>query len=330
MMCLGLIAVLVGSMLIAAPAFAADLPGAPGIPGATTVQQWKDGKKAVFFLAFDDACPTHRTKVIPELIKRNIPGTFYVIAGNDGLFGKQNWAELATNPNVIFGNHSFTHKDFPTVEHFEDEIIKATDAINAKVPQLPKDRLISFGKPGGVKYGISDAQIAEVLARHHLVLRPSFFSYPWGIKDTEHMHAYIEKTIKSGGMGHFDMHGVDGDWLSTPWDFFTDLLDTLEANRDQLWLTDALSYHKYLTERQTAAVKPLPGSNAERIELQLTSDADPKWYNLPLTLSTEVPAAWRKCRITQGTRTATVAVTDGRAMYDAMAGAEPIVLEAAR
>lgn len=297
---------------------------APQKLGDTAVMKWKDGKQAVFLLAFDDACPTHRTKVIPELIKRDIPATFYVIAGNKGLFNDQ-WKPLVANPNIVLGNHTWTHKDFPTIEKFEDEIVKANAAITAMTPQLPADRLISFGKPGGVKYGITDQQIAEVLARHHLVLRPSFFSYPWGIKDTEHMHAYIEKTIASGKMGHFDMHGVAGDWLATPWDFFTDLLDTLEAHRDQLWLTDHISYHKYLTERQTAKAT-VDTTGADRITLHLTCGADGKWYDQPLTLRTAVPQTWRKCRVKQGDAQTVVPVTDGRVMYDALPSGQAIEL----
>ena len=32
----------------------------------TQVLKWKDGKQAVFFLAFDDSCPSHLKNVIPE------------------------------------------------------------------------------------------------------------------------------------------------------------------------------------------------------------------------------------------------------------------------
>ena len=39
--------------------------------------------------------------------------------------------------------------------------------------------------------------------------------------------------VANGEMGHNDMHGVGGDWLSTPLDWFTALLDKLEAEKEQ-------------------------------------------------------------------------------------------------
>src|SRR2546426_1324490 len=57
----------------------ADAPA--GGPGATTVLKWKDGKKAVFLLMFDDSAPTDIKNVIPELKKRGMTGTFYIVPG---------------------------------------------------------------------------------------------------------------------------------------------------------------------------------------------------------------------------------------------------------
>src|SRR5687768_13851407 len=58
----------------------------PGVsiaaPGDTQVLKWKDGRKAVFMLAFDDGAPTQLQNVVPELQKRRIPGTFYLVTGN--------------------------------------------------------------------------------------------------------------------------------------------------------------------------------------------------------------------------------------------------------
>ena len=53
----------------------------------------------------------------------------------------------------------------------------------------------------------------------------------------------VDQALARGEAGHLDFHGVGGDWLSTPMDVFTALLDKLEACRDRLWITDHISCH---------------------------------------------------------------------------------------
>src|SRR5688572_12538934 len=128
----------------------ADAPQQPTTAEGTDILKWKDGKKAVFYLAFDDACPTHIKIVIPELKKRRIPGTFYVNPGNGQFRDQVKWTEEAKSPYVVLANHTFTHKGAQTLEEFEQEIVKATEAINQRLPDAKPTRLISYGKPGGV------------------------------------------------------------------------------------------------------------------------------------------------------------------------------------
>ena len=67
--------------------------------GETKILKWKDGKTAVFLLAFDDSCPTHLTNVIPELEKRGIVGNFYVVPGKGTLPPKKaQWEKAAKSP----------------------------------------------------------------------------------------------------------------------------------------------------------------------------------------------------------------------------------------
>ena len=60
--------------LLAASSLAAD--------GDSQVLKWKDGKKACFLLGFDDSAPSQLKNVVPELQKRKIVGTFYLVTGN--------------------------------------------------------------------------------------------------------------------------------------------------------------------------------------------------------------------------------------------------------
>ncbi|WP_395741551.1 hypothetical protein [Prosthecobacter sp.] len=57
---------------------------------------------------------------------------------------------------------------------------------------------------------------------------------------------------------------------------------------------------------------------AGEISLELSCKADPALYDLPLTLSTQVPADWKECAATQGAGASTVPVRDGVVQYDAL------------
>src|SRR5438309_8972710 len=77
----------------------ADAPA--GGPGATTVLKWKDGKKAVFLLMFDDSAPSAVKTVIPELKKRGMTGTFYVVPGGGPFMAaKKAWETELPGPGI--------------------------------------------------------------------------------------------------------------------------------------------------------------------------------------------------------------------------------------
>ena len=126
-------------------------------------------------------------------------------------------------------------------------------------------------------------------------------------------------------MGHLDSHGVGGDWLTIPLDVFRALLDKLVACRDEVWVTDHITYHKYLTECASAAVKVVQSDNGQ-IRLRLSCAADPALFDAPLTLETRVPDGWAKCQIAQGGTKAECAVANGTVRYAAVPGAAEIVL----
>jgi peptidoglycan/xylan/chitin deacetylase (PgdA/CDA1 family) len=292
----------------------------------TQILKWKDGKKAVYLLAFDDGCPSHLLTVIPELEKRKLVGTFYLVTGNS-LYGslKSKWERIAKSPSVVFANHTFTHKGASTADELDQELAKCNEVLHRFFPDRPQPRLLAFGQPGGVPWKVTKEELAAALAKHHLVNRPPFHGSPMHYKSAAEMIATIDAALAKGEMGHMDFHGVETDWLVTPLDWFVPFLDKLVEKQDELWVTDMVSWHQYQTERETAAVKVLAETSHE-IRLELTSAADPKLYNHPLTLSTKVPAAWKAAKVAQGTANAEVPVKDGAVQYSAVPGGGEIVL----
>ncbi len=317
------------AVFLLALAFSTGDAAAADGPGATAVLKWKDGKKAVFLLMFDDSAPTDVKTVIPELKKRGMAGTFYVVPGGGPFKAAQKaWETELPGPGIVYANHTFTHKGTTTPEQLDEELAKCNDGIAKCFPGLKQPRLISFGKPGGVPWTVPKEQVDAALAKHHLIDRPPFKGYPINYKTTEAMLALVDTALAKGEMEYNVFHGVGGDWLVTPTEVFTALLDKLEAHKDDLWVTDTISWHQYTAERKSAEVKVLEAGK-DRIRLRLTSKEDPAFYDLPLTLSTQVPPEWKQCRVTQGGKSTTVPTAGGTVRFSAVPGAEEISIQPA-
>ena len=290
------------------------------VSGGTHVLKWKDGKKAVFMIAFDDSAPSQLKNVVPELEKRKIVGNFYLVTGNSLWANlRTKWEAAAKSPYVAVANHTFTHKGATTPEQLDEELAKCNEVLYKLHPGRKQPYLLGFGKPGGVPWTVTKEQVAEAFKKHHLCDRPPFWGPPMHYKSAADLVAAVDTALAKGEMGHADFHGVGGDWLVTPTEWFTALLDKLEASRDQVWVPDVVSWHQYVTERQSAEVKVLQAGK-DRIRLDLSCKADPALYDLPLTLSTKVPADWKNCVVAQGTNKATVPVREGSVQYPAIPG----------
>ena len=318
------IVIKIGDHMIA-PAVAKTSAPAPSEPkrsndSGTEILKWKDGKKAAFMLAFDDSAPSQLKNVVPELEKRKIVGNFYLVTGNS-LYAnlKTKWEEAAKSPYVEVENHTFTHKGVLSVEELDEELAKCNEVLYKLHPERKLPRLLGFGQPGGVPWVVSKEDFQQELDKHHLANRPPFYGPPMHYKSAEDCVGAIDAALAKGEMGHLDFHGVGGDWLTTPVEWFTAILDKLEASRDQLWITDVVSWHKYVKERQAAEIKVFQ-SNKDGIRLELTATTDPALYDLPLTLSTKVPADWKNCLVVQAANKTTVAVQNGAVQYSALPG----------
>lgn len=293
--------------------------------GGTRILNWKDGKQAVFMLEFDDSCPTHITKVIPELEKRKMVGTFYIVPGIGPYQNHQAaWEKAALSPYVELANHTWTHSGADNVARLDTELAKCNEAILKARPDRKQPRLVSFGTPGGVPWKISKEEWQAGFDKYNLINRPSFYGPPFHHKSAAEMIKVVDLALSRGDMGHLDFHGVGGDWHITPMEWFTALLDKLEADRERLWITDPISWHKYLTERKTAELKEL-ASDEREVRISLTGTADPVLYDLSLTLATKVHGAWKHCVVSQGeTVSSVLPVEGGEVRYDALPGAGEI------
>jgi peptidoglycan/xylan/chitin deacetylase (PgdA/CDA1 family) len=300
--------------------------------GATHVATWKDDKQVPFVLMFDDSMPSHVKTVLPELKRRNLIGTFYINPGSGHFKAhKVAWEKEFPAAGMVLANHTFTHKGARDVANCEEEITQCNDVLNAIAAATggSKPTLISFGRPGVPKgaWNVTDEELAQLLSKHHLVIRSNVLFAQIHLKDAPAMIARVQKALDSGKPDAVAFHGVGGEWLSIDVLPFLALLDFIVERREQLWITDPISIHKYETERATAKVETIE-TGPRQIRLRLGSEADPAVYDGPLTLVTQAPAEWKSVEVTQGDRTKTVTPVNGVLMYDAWPGADPIVLKA--
>ncbi len=317
-----------GKVLLLAASLAGMTSAVSGAeaPGATQILKWQDGKKACFMLAFDDGAPSQLEHVVPELEKRKMVGNYYLVTGNR-LYGalKRRWETAAKSPYMAVANHTFTHKGAETAEQLDPELAQCNEVLYALHPERKPPYLLGFGKPGGVPWKITNEELDAALTKHHLVNRPPFHGPPINYKSAADVVATVDAVLAKGEMEHLDFHGVGGDWLVTPIEWFMALLDKLEANREHLWITDVVSWHQYVKQREGCTVA-VQKADDTTVTVSVTSKLDAKLYDLPITLRTRVPATWKTCTITQGETKTTGSIQDGLVQYRAVPNAGAITL----
>jgi peptidoglycan/xylan/chitin deacetylase (PgdA/CDA1 family) len=94
-------------------------------------------------------------------------------------------------------------------------------------------------------------------------------------------------------------HGVDGvGWEAIPGDTLDVYFQYIKSNEDKVWVGTFKDVTKYIRERMQAEVSY--SNNEDQISVQLKHDLHPSLYDLPLTLKTYIPSAWKSVMFSQG------------------------------
>jgi hypothetical protein len=309
-------------------------------PGTTKIERWKDGKTAAFMLMFDDSWPSHWQVVAPELVKRAMTATFYICPGKgEYLKFADQWEKELWKQGMVYGVHTMTHQGVKDLENAQYEIGENARVIRRIVPGT-SGKLVSYAQPGVGKgnWNITLEQRDGLLKEYQLIERPPLEGKMtvYHLKTAEEMLALADKAIAAQGSDLLVIHGVERlgpevkwqDFWALKQDIFLPVLDGLQQRSDEgkLWIADHISVHQYETERDSSAVKVLEATD-KRIRLDLTNRTDPKLYDHPLTLTTQVPASWKRCDVAQGTRHAQRTAANGVLRFDAVPNAGPVTLE---
>lgn len=206
-----------------------------------------NGYKAALSMTYDDGDPIHLDLVIPEMNKRGLRGTFYLITGK--LDRVDDWKKALASGQEI-GNHTVTHRH--TSELSADD--EKNEVVNAKqklqdlfgVPILTLAYPFVEISPGLRKW----VEAGNFMARGgggnaYLTpgMEPDWFNMPSQATMTAYAYEtykdWVDEDLAAGAWTVLMIHGVEG----TPWGWqpitkktYLQFLDYLVKNKKDLWV----------------------------------------------------------------------------------------------
>jgi hypothetical protein len=272
---------------------------------ALRIARWKDGAASAVSLYYDDGTDSAFDLAVPSLVRRSIPGTFYLCCGwykgpDDPKLVR--WGALARrHPGiVVLGEHTWGHGGGTSPEGLADAIAR-NGALLREMSGLPPRALLSFGRPGGCEWTVSREEEAAVLAAHGEFLRHDFGPENSGGPANFHrevaMHTFadacavLDRAERDGGWEALLFHGVGGDWIAFPAAEHGKVLAEIDRRRaaGRLWCGATIAVHKYERERDGAKLEELPAPEGALAAARLAVATDPALYDEPLTIEAAVP-----------------------------------------
>jgi peptidoglycan/xylan/chitin deacetylase (PgdA/CDA1 family) len=309
-------------------------PGSPPARGPDwnyRIATWSGFHSAACSLTFDDGTLDQFLLAFPEMEKRHIRATFFLIAGprrrgvwqDSGtprlLFSWEQARQLAAAGHEI-GSHGHTHADMtaPSAE-VEQELAASLDALSAQIPSLYS--------PGGVSLSWSywrHDDLSRQLARaYYLAARGGGVISSRQLNDSAPLDFYqiralglrpadetrmwrrgAEQQLASGGWLVVTFHGLDDGripqqargWEPLPLARFSAVLDYLQGQ--DYWLAPFGQVVRYIRERQQAVLS-LKHRRAGSVLFVLEDGLDDRIYDCRLTVALALPQGWDRAAVYQ-------------------------------
>jgi len=211
--------------------------------GTLKIAPWNGHKGAVSF-TFDDGDPSHLGVAIPELDKRKLRGTFFLIVKSMGAAGP--WKQASASGHEI-ASHSATHRNPSQFKPGEEEaeIVGAAKTLE----QTYGRPIVSFAYP----FSAVTPGLKAMIEKSHLVARggagplllpdaePDWLNLVSQVTLTETKvdvyKGWIDEALSKGAWSIFMIHGLEG----TPWGYSpikrADFAATLDHVKDKdLWV----------------------------------------------------------------------------------------------
>ena len=140
------------------------------------IARWKNDATAAVSLYYDDGTDSAFDFAVPSLLRRRIPGTFYLCCGwfeGDKAPKLARWGICRDHPEIVLGNHTWGHGGVQDAADLARELRRNAEALRA-VTGLPPGALVSVGIPGGVPWKVTPEEQAACFAAAGVVLRHPF------------------------------------------------------------------------------------------------------------------------------------------------------------
>ncbi|UCB44645.1 MAG: polysaccharide deacetylase family protein [Spirochaetota bacterium] len=309
-------------------------PGQPSKRIYYKVAPWYGFKKAACSLTFDDGTRDQYMVAFPEMEKRNIKGTFFLITR---LVRRSYWMDDKLKRHLFswdqarqlwvagheIGSHSRTHKDLTKrgvnvkreLGGSSEKILKEIPSViavtlswpywrnNEEHQDLASEHYISARAGTGlienyVENNIDNpkSRVINLYAVDSICIRNSEIDKPW--------KSYSNRIWEDGKWFVLCFHGIDDgridqDWLG--WEplsisQFRDILNHIE-DRD-FWIAPFGMVSRYIRERDSATLA-LKASRSSYYILSLDDGLDDAVFNQPLSIEIKIPEKWKKYRVSQ-------------------------------
>jgi peptidoglycan/xylan/chitin deacetylase (PgdA/CDA1 family) len=245
-----------------------------------TVLPWNDHQAAVS-LTFDDSRPVQLDVAVPELNKRHLHATFFVIISK--LTRLDGWKQVQAEGHEI-GNHTVTHehpRDLTTEGAAELQVEEAKNFLDSNF----QTSVITFAYPymeisPGVLFWVKKYNFAargwpqdQNLLYVKSDVDPDWYNLPGQPIFTQYgfevYQGWVEKALSLHAWTSFQFHGI-GDpstgWEPIPYDTFIALLDYLKAEQSEgLWIAPFGEVAAYLkAQRVLQSTQPQVSKGEEK------------------------------------------------------------------
>jgi peptidoglycan/xylan/chitin deacetylase (PgdA/CDA1 family) len=243
-------------------------------------------KKAIICLTYDDGLESQLSTVIPQLDSVDLKATFFlnsiqgssqsVVIGHtpEAVLG---WTNAAKNGHEL-ANHTLFHacpeklgwdKSLAIENYSVDKMvteIKTQNTILALLDPDRKERAFAFPcgnfligeidyilfikKLGLITYARAGGDSTSIITNFKMlnpIKVPSW--HVWTGTTLNELIAYAEKVKKTGGMGVYQFHGVDGQIFQISRETHKSFLKYLKNHQNEYWVTTFSEAMKYVTKQ---------------------------------------------------------------------------------
>lgn len=231
--------------------------------------QWPNGKRAAVVLTYDDAISSQWLTAMPQLEKRKLRGTFFLVGNAINSKTAPIWRAAAKRGHEL-GNHSCLHlcacstctgeKNLFDLNNYPEAYMESDLRImNNMLSTLDGKDIHSYGYPCNQTHLKDSVDYSKDILSWGIVsyARGGKAHYPNAVQSnldsiklsTVNCYAYIpqkyvlsdlkkqvDRALKEGGLIVFIFHGVGGNYITIPAAEHAALLDYLVAQKDKLWI----------------------------------------------------------------------------------------------